>query len=68
MGLTPELADITDQVERKIKGLELYESQLDRLFGGKDAMGDAVRGFGTKVAALGGTSGFAERYWASAKL
>ena len=68
MGLTPEFADITDQVERKIKGLELYESQLDRLFGGKDAMGDAVRGFGVKVAALGGRDGFAERYWASAKL
>jgi LmbE family N-acetylglucosaminyl deacetylase len=68
VGLTPEFADITDQVERKIKGLELYESQLDRLFGGKAAMGDAVRGFGVKVAALGGRDGFAERYWASAKL
>jgi hypothetical protein len=31
-------------------------------------MGDAVRGFGTKVAALGGLPGFAERYWASSKL
>lgn len=68
VGLTPEFADITDQVERKIKGLELYESQLDRLFGGKDAMGDAVRGFGVKVAALGGRDGYAERYWASEKL
>jgi LmbE family N-acetylglucosaminyl deacetylase len=68
VGLTPEYADITDVVERKIMGLTLYESQLDRLFGGRDAMGDAVRGFGTKVAALGGLPGFAERYWATSKL
>jgi LmbE family N-acetylglucosaminyl deacetylase len=64
----PEYADITETVERKIQGLALYESQLDRLFGGKDQMGDAVRGFGTKVASLGGLPGFAERYWASSKL
>jgi hypothetical protein len=31
-------------------------------------MGDAVRGFGTKVASLGGLPGFAERYWASSRL
>jgi hypothetical protein len=31
-------------------------------------MGDAVRGFGTKVASLGGLPGFVERYWASSKL
>jgi LmbE family N-acetylglucosaminyl deacetylase len=68
VGLTPEYADITDVVERKIMGLTLYESQLDRLFGGRDQMGDAVRGFGTKVAALGGLPGFAERYWATSKL
>jgi LmbE family N-acetylglucosaminyl deacetylase len=68
VGLTPEYADITETVERKIQGLTLYESQLDRLFGGRDQMGDAVRGFGTKVASLGGLPGFAERYWASSKL
>jgi LmbE family N-acetylglucosaminyl deacetylase len=68
VGLTPEYADISDMVERKIMGLTLYESQLDRLFGGASQMGDAVRGFGTKVAGLGGLGGFAERYWASSKL
>ncbi len=68
VALTPELADITETVEQKIMGLQLYESQLDRLFGGKEAMGDAVRGFGTKVAAQGGLPGFAERYWASGRL
>jgi LmbE family N-acetylglucosaminyl deacetylase len=68
VGLTPEYADITETVERKIQGLTLYESQLGRLFGGTDPMGDAVRGFGTKVASLGGLPGFAERYWASSRL
>ncbi len=68
VALTPEFADITETVERKIMGLTLYESQLERLFGGKDPMGDAVRGFGTRVAGLAGRSGFAERYWATAKL
>jgi hypothetical protein len=68
VGLTPEYADITETVERKIQGLTLYESQLDRLFAGRDQMGDAVRGFGTKVASLGGLPGFAERYWASSRL
>ena len=68
VGLTPEYADITETVERKIQGLTLYESQLERLFGGNDQMGDAVRGFGTKVAGLAGLAGFAERYWASSRL
>ncbi|MFH1475503.1 MAG: hypothetical protein ABIG85_06560, partial [Chloroflexota bacterium] len=68
VGLTAEYADITATVERKIAGLMIYESQLERLFGGADQMGDAVRGFGTKVASLGGLSGFAERYWASSRL
>jgi LmbE family N-acetylglucosaminyl deacetylase len=68
VGLTPEYADITETVERKIQGLTLYESQLERLFGSTAAMGDAVRGFGTKVASLGGLPGFAERYWASSRL
>jgi hypothetical protein len=68
VGLTPEFADISDVIERKIMGLTLYESQMDRLFGGRDQMGDAVRGYGTKVASLGGVPGFAERYWASSRL
>jgi LmbE family N-acetylglucosaminyl deacetylase len=65
LALEPEYADITDQVERKITGISLYESQLPRLFGGDRPMGDAVRAFGRKVAALGGVDGLAERYWAS---
>jgi LmbE family N-acetylglucosaminyl deacetylase len=68
VGLSPEYADITETVERKVQGLNLYESQLDRLFGGKAAMGEAVRGHGMKVASLGGRPGLAERYWASSTL
>jgi len=67
VGVAPEYVDTTDTVERKIQGLTLYESQLDRLFGGAEAMGDAVRGHGTKIAGLGGLVGYAERYWATAR-
>jgi LmbE family N-acetylglucosaminyl deacetylase len=68
MGLAPEYADISGTVERKVAGVALYESQLERLFGGADQAGDAVRGFGAKVASLGGLPGFAERYWATSRL
>jgi LmbE family N-acetylglucosaminyl deacetylase len=66
--LAPEYADITGTVERKIAGLTLYESQLERLFGGADQASDAVLGFGAKVASLGNLTGFAERYWATSRL
>jgi LmbE family N-acetylglucosaminyl deacetylase len=65
--LVPEYADISGTVERKIAGVALYESQLERLFGGADQAGDAVRGFGAKVASLGALPGFAERYWATSR-
>ena len=61
--LTPEYADIGDQLERKIRGIALYESQLDRLFGGEKEMSAAVRAYGAKTAELGGLAGAAERYW-----
>jgi LmbE family N-acetylglucosaminyl deacetylase len=61
--LTPEYADITDQLERKVRGVAIYESLLDRLFGGEAAMAAAVRAHGAKTAELGGRGGAAERYW-----
>ena len=64
----PEYADISDQLERKINGLTIYESQLPRLFGGTREMADAVRGYGRKIGALGGLGGHAERYWSSLTL
>ena len=63
--LTPRYADVSDQLERKIRGISLYESQLDRLFGGEREMAGAVRRHGSAVAALGGRGGAAERYWDS---
>jgi len=68
VALTPEYADIADQVERKIRGIALYESQIERLFGGVDAMADAVRIQGARIGRLGGTAGMAERYWATSLL
>ena len=68
VALTPEFADVTDQLDRKIMGLTLYESQLDRLFTGRAAMEEAVRGHGAKVAGLAGRTGAAERYWVTSKL
>jgi len=61
--LTPEYADIADQLERKIRGIALYESQLDRLFGGEREMAAAVRAFAAMTAEFGGRRGAAERYW-----
>jgi LmbE family N-acetylglucosaminyl deacetylase len=66
VSITPQYADISDQIERKITGIGLYGSQLGRLFEDRRGMADAVRAFGTKVASLGGRTGLAERYWASA--
>ena len=64
LSLTPEFADVSDQLERKIRGISLYESQLERLFLDRKAAGDAVRSYAAKVADIGGVSGgAAERYW-----
>jgi LmbE family N-acetylglucosaminyl deacetylase len=61
--LTPRYAEVSDQIERKITGITLYPSQLDRLFGGEAQMAHAVRRHGAGVALAGGLSGSAERYW-----
>jgi hypothetical protein len=63
--LTPRYADITDQLERKVRGIAMYESQIDRLFGGAKQMATGVRQHATGIAAVGGVSGAAERYWHS---
>jgi len=61
--LTPRYAEVSDQIERKITGIGLYSSQLDRLFGGEAPMASAVRRHAASVAAAGGIGGAAERYW-----
>ena len=68
VSVVPEFADISDQLEMKINGLTLYQSQLGHLFGGTAPMATAVRAFHQRVANLGGVPGFAERYWASTRL
>jgi LmbE family N-acetylglucosaminyl deacetylase len=65
VAIAPEYADIADQLERKITGISLYETQLDRLFGGTQDMARQVRAYGRKVALLAGSGGAAERYWAT---
>ncbi len=68
VSLTAEFADIGDQLERKIMGIDLYASQMERLFTNRRAMADAVRGFGAKVADLGRVpGGAAERYWVTTR-
>ncbi len=65
IAITPEYADITDQLERKIAGIAIYGSQMGRLFGGTDDMARQTRAYGRKVSLLGGGGGAAERYWAT---
>jgi hypothetical protein len=68
VAIAPEYADIGDQLERKITGIRLYESQVPRLFGNDKRMADAVRTHARQIADLGRVDGFAERYWASARV
>src|SRR5512141_113805 len=68
VSLRPEFADVTDQLERKIMGIDLYKSQIERLFDDTRAMADATRAYGRAMAELGGVDGAAERYWASGRV
>ena len=43
----------------------MYESQLDRLFGGEKQMAAGVRQHATAVGTVGRVGGAAERYWHS---
>jgi LmbE family N-acetylglucosaminyl deacetylase len=68
VSMSPTYADITDQIERKIMGIDLYASQMERLFDGTRAMADAVRVYGRTVAESGDVDGSAERYWVSGRV
>ena len=64
VSLTAEYADISDQLERKMRSIAIYESQIERLFDTRKAMADAVRGHAAQVGAAGRVpGGLAERYW-----
>ena len=68
VGLVPEYADIAEQLERKITGINIYESQIERLFDSPRDMGDAVRAYGKAVGTTGGVDGPAERYWVTSRV
>lgn len=63
VSMFPIFADIGDQMERKITGISIYESQMERLFDSDRAMADAVRSYGAAVGIVGDVAGPAERYW-----
>jgi hypothetical protein len=67
ISLVAEYIDVSDQVERKISGITLYESQIDRLFGDRKEMAAAVRTRGRELAELGDVHGVAERYWSTTR-
>jgi hypothetical protein len=68
VSLFPAFTDIGDQIERKITGISLYESQVERLFDDKRQMADAVRSYGAALGVLGDVSGAAERYWRTSRV
>jgi LmbE family N-acetylglucosaminyl deacetylase len=68
VSLFPAFTDISDQIERKITGISIYESQVDRLFDDKRQMADAVRSYGAALGALGDVAGPAERYWRTSRV
>jgi LmbE family N-acetylglucosaminyl deacetylase len=64
----PTYADIGDQMERKIRGIALYESQIERLFDSPRDMANAVRAYGKSVGITGGVDAPAERYWVTGRV
>ena len=68
VSLEGEFADVSDMLERKIRGIALYESQMERLFAGVKPMADAVRTYAARVADIGSVpNGAAERYWVTTR-
>ncbi len=53
----PTYADIGDQLEKKITGIALYESQIERLFDSTIEMAGAVRAHGRALGILGDVAG-----------
>jgi len=68
VSLFPTYADIGDQIERKITGINIYESQVDRLFDGTREMATAVRAYGKSLGIAGDLDAPAERYWRSSRV
>ena len=67
VGLEPQYGDISEMMERKAAGIQLYASQLPRLFESEQALYDDLAGYHARVALAGGVDGYAERYWATVR-
>ena len=68
VSLFPTYADIGDQIEKKITGISIYESQLERLFDSTREMADAVRAYGKALGLAGDLDAPAEPYWRSSRV
>jgi len=68
VNIFPTYADISDQMEYKITGIQMYESQMARLFDDTKAMADAVRAYGRTMGEYGEVNGAAERYWVTGRV
>ena len=68
ISLFPTYADVSDVLERKITGIAMYGSQIDRLFDSPKSMAGAVRAHGRTMAEYGGIDGAAERYWVTSRV
>jgi LmbE family N-acetylglucosaminyl deacetylase len=68
VSLFAAFADITDQIEKKITGISIYESQIERMFDGTRQMADAVRSHAAALGVLGDIAGSAERYWRTSRV
>ena len=68
VSIFPTYADVGDQIERKITGITIYESQMERLFDDTKSMASAVRKYAKTMAELGDVEGYAERYWVTSRV
>ena len=59
--MTPSVIDIGTALPRKIAAIDCYASQVPELFGGSQAMAQAITGYAERVAELAGY--YAERVW-----
>jgi LmbE family N-acetylglucosaminyl deacetylase len=68
VSMFPTFADVTDQLERKITGIAMYDSQIMRLFDDDKAMARATRAYGRMLGEMGDVPGVAERYWVTSRV
>ncbi|MGI8928117.1 MAG: PIG-L deacetylase family protein [Candidatus Limnocylindrales bacterium] len=67
IAIEPRYSDISDVLDRKAAGIQVYASQLPRLFDSEQGLLDDLAGYHARIALAGGVSGYAERYWATVK-